>query len=216
MLFIMGCCQILQNYPVHPHHHHQDKVWHCLPFSECRMSNQASGTPANHSQAASAGGMAGQQAWSLSGIVIIIIIVIVILIVIVTRLPCPTTCPQVSTLWAAVNRPTRWASTQKLRFPLMDTWENWVTIFLQVLDKKRLCELVKEVDPAEQLDEDVEDVLLQVFEQILSEKIFQHRFYLELYPDYFSSDSLSEPREFWSFSLLLFNYFICWQLPKTS
>ena len=32
----------------------------------------------------------------------------------------------------------------------------------QVLDKKRLCELVKEVDPAEQLDEDVEDVLLQV------------------------------------------------------
>ena len=33
---------------------------------------------------------------------------------------------------------------------------------MQVLDKKRLCELVKEVDPAEQLDEDVEDVLLQV------------------------------------------------------
>ena len=30
------------------------------------------------------------------------------------------------------------------------------------MDKKRLCELVKEVDPAEQLDEDVEDVLLQV------------------------------------------------------
>ena len=35
-------------------------------------------------------------------------------------------------------------------------------IVLKVLDKKRLCELVKEVDPAEQLDEDVEDVLLQV------------------------------------------------------
>ena len=44
---------------------------------------------------------------------------------------------------------------------------------MQVLDKKRLCELVKEVDPAEQLDEDVEDVLLQVFEQIFSEKLFQ-------------------------------------------
>ena len=170
----MGCCLILQNY----HVHHQDKVWHCLPVSECRMSNQASGTPANHSQAASAGGMAGQQAWSLSSIVILIIIVIVILIVIVTRLPCPTTCPQVSTLWAAVNRPTRWASTQKLRFPLVDTWENWVTIFLQVLDKKRLCELVKEVDPAEQLDEDVEDVLLQVSEQTSSEKLFQQIFRL--------------------------------------
>ena len=31
-----------------------------------------------------------------------------------------------------------------------------------MLDKKRLGELVKEVDPAEQLDEDVEDILLQV------------------------------------------------------
>ena len=42
---------------------------------------------------------------------------------------------------------------------------------MQVLAKKRLCELVKEVDPAEQLDEDVEDVLLQVSKQILSEKL---------------------------------------------
>ena len=49
---------------------------------------------------------------------------------------------------------------------------------MQVLDKKRLCELVKEVDPAEQLDEDVEDVLLQVSKQILSEKLFQQIFRL--------------------------------------
>ena len=50
---------------------------------------------------------------------------------------------------------------------------------MQVLDKKRLCELVKEVDPAEQLDEDVEDVLLQVVsEEILSEKLFQQIFRL--------------------------------------
>ena len=89
--------------------------------------------------------------------------------------PSPTTSPPVSTLWGA-NLPIHWASTRKLRFPLVDIWENWVIIFLQVLDKKRLCELVKEVDPAEQLDEDVEDVLLQVFEQILSEKLFQQIF----------------------------------------
>ena len=49
---------------------------------------------------------------------------------------------------------------------------------MQVLDKKRLCELVKEVDPAEQLDEDVEDVLLQVSEQTSSEKLFQQIFRL--------------------------------------
>ena len=49
---------------------------------------------------------------------------------------------------------------------------------MQVLDKKRLCELVKEVDPAEQLDEDVEDVLLQVSEQTSSEKLIQQIFRL--------------------------------------
>ena len=41
----------------------------------------------------------------------------------------------------------------------------------KVLDKKRLCELVKEVDPAEQLDEDVEDVLLQVKHRIVCEAL---------------------------------------------
>merc|ERR1719369_840087 len=43
----------------------------------------------------------------------------------------------------------------------------------QVLDKKRLCELVKEVDPAEQLDEDVEDVLLQIADDFIEQTVSQ-------------------------------------------
>jgi len=43
----------------------------------------------------------------------------------------------------------------------------------QVLDKKRLCELVKEVDPAEQLDEDVEDVLLQIADDFIEHTVSQ-------------------------------------------
>lgn len=52
----------------------------------------------------------------------------------------------------------------------------------QVLDKKRLCELVKEVDPAEQLDEDVEDVLLQVLYEKpdLTQLLFSNLCFLRL------------------------------------
>merc|ERR1719245_2789010 len=37
----------------------------------------------------------------------------------------------------------------------------------EVLDKKRLQELVKEVDPLEQLDEDVEEMLLQIADDFI-------------------------------------------------
>jgi len=43
----------------------------------------------------------------------------------------------------------------------------------QVLDKKRLNELVKEVDPTEQLDEDVEDVLLQIADDFIEQTVSQ-------------------------------------------
>merc|ERR1719182_825769 len=43
----------------------------------------------------------------------------------------------------------------------------------QVLDKKRLNELVKEVDPSEQLDEDVEDVLLQIADDFIEQTVSQ-------------------------------------------
>jgi len=43
----------------------------------------------------------------------------------------------------------------------------------QVLDKKRLGELVKEVDPAEQLDEDVEDILLQIADDFIEQTVSQ-------------------------------------------
>merc|ERR1712112_722540 len=43
----------------------------------------------------------------------------------------------------------------------------------QVLDKKRLTELVKEVDPAEQLDDDVEDVLLQIADDFIEQTVSQ-------------------------------------------
>jgi len=95
------------------------------------MSNQASGTPAN--QAASAGGMAGQQA-TLSN-----------------NLP------------TSVNSMGGGQPTNSMSF-------NSET---QVLDKKRLCELVKEVDPAEQLDEDVEDVLLQIADDFIEHTVSQ-------------------------------------------
>ena len=53
----------------------------------------------------------------------------------------------------------------------------------QVLDKKRLQELVKEVDPNEQLDEDVEELLLHIaddfIEQVRWEKLF--RIFLTLF-----------------------------------
>ena len=37
----------------------------------------------------------------------------------------------------------------------------------------RLCELVKEIDPAEQLDEDVEDVLLQIADDFIEHTVSQ-------------------------------------------
>jgi len=43
----------------------------------------------------------------------------------------------------------------------------------QVLDKKRLTELVKEVDPAEQLDDDVEDILLQIADDFIEQTVSQ-------------------------------------------
>jgi len=43
----------------------------------------------------------------------------------------------------------------------------------QVLDKKRLNELVKEVDPTEQLDEEVEDVLLQIADDFIEQTVSQ-------------------------------------------
>ena len=39
----------------------------------------------------------------------------------------------------------------------------------EVLDKKRLQELVKEVDPNEQLDEDVETMLLQIADDFIEQ-----------------------------------------------
>lgn len=41
----------------------------------------------------------------------------------------------------------------------------------QVLDKKRLNELVKEVDPNEQLDEDVEDLLLHIADDFIEQTV---------------------------------------------
>merc|ERR1719186_1362906 len=43
----------------------------------------------------------------------------------------------------------------------------------QVLDKKRLGELVKEVDPTEQLDEDVEDILLTIADDFIEQTVSQ-------------------------------------------
>jgi len=43
----------------------------------------------------------------------------------------------------------------------------------QVLDKKRLAELVKEVDPTEQLDEDVEDILLTIADDFIEQTVSQ-------------------------------------------
>ncbi|XP_045196324.1 transcription initiation factor TFIID subunit 12-like isoform X2 [Mercenaria mercenaria] len=51
----------------------------------------------------------------------------------------------------------------------------------KVLDKRRLQELVKEVDPLEQLDEDVEEVLMQIADDFIESvvtsscKIAKHR-----------------------------------------
>jgi transcription initiation factor TFIID subunit 12 len=41
----------------------------------------------------------------------------------------------------------------------------------QVLDKKRLQELVREVDPNEQLDEDVEDLLLHIADDFIEQTV---------------------------------------------
>jgi len=41
----------------------------------------------------------------------------------------------------------------------------------EVLDKKRLQELVKEVDPHEQLDEDVEELLLQIADDFIEQTV---------------------------------------------
>ncbi|XP_023321741.1 transcription initiation factor TFIID subunit 12 [Eurytemora carolleeae] len=43
----------------------------------------------------------------------------------------------------------------------------------QVLDRNRLGELVKEVDPSEQLDEDVEEVLLQIADDFIEQTVTQ-------------------------------------------
>ena len=42
----------------------------------------------------------------------------------------------------------------------------------EVLDRKRLQELVKEVDPNEQLDEDVETMLLQIADDFIEQVFF--------------------------------------------
>jgi len=93
------------------------------------MSNQASGTPANHQTAS---GMSGQQP------------------ALTNNLP--------SSVNSVGGQPTNSVSFSS------ET---------QVLDKKRLCELVKEVDPAEQLDEDVEDVLLQIADDFIEHTVSQ-------------------------------------------
>ncbi len=41
----------------------------------------------------------------------------------------------------------------------------------QVLDKKRLQELVREVDPNEQLDEDVEELLLHIADDFIEQTV---------------------------------------------
>ena len=46
---------------------------------------------------------------------------------------------------------------------------NVVFPIFQVLDKKRLQELVKEVDPNEQLDEDVEELLLHIADDFIEQ-----------------------------------------------
>jgi len=43
----------------------------------------------------------------------------------------------------------------------------------QVLDKHRLNELVKEVDPSEQLDEEVEEILLQIADDFIEQTVSQ-------------------------------------------
>lgn len=58
---------------------------------------------------------------------------------------------------------------------------NSVTKESKVLDKRRLQELVKEVDPLEQLDDDVEEVLMQIADDFIENvvtsscKIAKHR-----------------------------------------
>ena len=54
--------------------------------------------------------------------------------------------------------------SSKLLFPSAE-------VGAQVLDKKRLGELVKEVDPLEQLDEDVEDMLLHIADDFIEQTI---------------------------------------------
>lgn len=44
-------------------------------------------------------------------------------------------------------------------------------IFSQLLTKARLRELVKEVDPNEQLEEDVEDLMLQLSDDFVNELV---------------------------------------------
>ena len=110
-----------------------DKDLYGLLVPECRMSNQASGTPANHQTAS---GMSGQQT------------------ALTNNLP--------SSVNSVGGQPTNSLSFNSETQVPLDLEGKVSNIMQKVLDKKRLCELVKEVDPAEQLDEDVEDVLLQV------------------------------------------------------
>ena len=46
----------------------------------------------------------------------------------------------------------------------------------EVLDRKRLQELVKEVDPNEQLDEDVETMLLQIADDFIEQVSFYFQY----------------------------------------
>ena len=55
----------------------------------------------------------------------------------------------------------------------------------QVLDKKRLQELVREVDPNEQLDEDVEDLLLHIADDFIEQvKMKNYSTYIKNYSTY--------------------------------
>ena len=44
-------------------------------------------------------------------------------------------------------------------------------LFIQVISKSRLTELVREVDPSEQLDEEVEDALLAIADDFIESSV---------------------------------------------
>ena len=53
--------------------------------------------------------------------------------------------------------------------------------YLKILDKRALQDLVKEVDPSEQLDEDVEDVIILILKFIQFTKEELLLFFISLY-----------------------------------